>query len=110
MTPMTEIADTFFKKLEAGQGWDACKAYCTSDATFSAQAEPLADMQHLQEYADWLKGLLTFVSNVSYEVKSFARDDERNNVCAYGVFSMTHTGEGGPCPLPARVRRRIMCT
>ena len=23
MTPMTEIADTFFKKLEAGQGWDA---------------------------------------------------------------------------------------
>ena len=26
----------------------------------------------------------------------FAADHERNNVCAYGVFSGTHTGAGGP--------------
>jgi len=31
-------------------------------------------------------------------VKSFATDDDRKSVCAYGVFSGTHTGEGGPCP------------
>ena len=30
LTPMTEIADPFFKKLEAGQGWDACKKYRTA--------------------------------------------------------------------------------
>jgi len=27
-----------------------------------------------------------------------ATDHERNNVSAYGVFSGTHTGEGGPVP------------
>ena len=45
-----------------------------------------------------MKGLLTFVSEAGYELKSMATDEERNNVCAYGVFSGTHTGEGGPCP------------
>jgi hypothetical protein len=30
--------------------------------------------------------------------KSFGTDDERTSVCAYGVFSGTHTGQGGPCP------------
>ena len=102
MTSMTGIADKFFKALEEGKGWEGCNEYCTADATFSAQAEPLADMQHLHQYADWLKGLLTFMSDVRYEVKSFASDDARNNVCAYGVFSMTHTGEGGPCPPTGR--------
>jgi predicted ester cyclase len=33
-----------------------------------------------------------------YEIKSFATDADRSCVCAYGVFSATHTGEGGPCP------------
>ena len=33
-----------------------------------------------------------------YELKSFATDADRNSVCAYGVFSATHTGQGGPCP------------
>ncbi len=42
--------------------------------------------------------MLTFTPDGRYEVKSFATDDERHSVCAYGVFSATHTGEGGPCP------------
>ncbi len=45
-----------------------------------------------------LKDLLTFMSGAHYELRSFATDDERNNVSAYGVFLATHTGEGGPCP------------
>jgi predicted ester cyclase len=52
----------------------------------------------LEEYADWMKGLLTFIPNGRYVVKSFATDDDRNSVCAYGVFSGTHSGQGGPCP------------
>ncbi len=75
-----------------------CKAYCTPDATFSAQAEPLADVKSLQQYTDWMKGLMTFVPDGRYELKSFGTDDERNSVCAYAVFSGTHTGQGGPCP------------
>ena len=43
-----------------------------------------------------MKGLLTILPDGDYEVKSFAADEERNNVIAYGVFSGTHTGDGGP--------------
>jgi predicted ester cyclase len=52
----------------------------------------------LQAYTEWMKGLLTFMPDGRYVVKSFATDGERKSVCAYGVFSATHTGEGGPCP------------
>jgi predicted ester cyclase len=45
-----------------------------------------------------MKGLLTFMPDGRYAVKSFATDDQQNSVCVYGVFSATHTGEGGPCP------------
>ena len=36
--------------------------------------------------------------NASYEVQSFAVDEDRGNVTAFGVFRGTHTGEGGPVP------------
>jgi len=98
MSSMTEVANKFFEACETGRGWDGCKEFCKPDATFSAQAEPLADLNSLQQYAEWMKGLLTFVPDGRYELKSMATDEERNNVCAYGVFSGTHTGEGGPCP------------
>ena len=38
------------------------------------------------------------VPDGSYAVKSLATDQQRNNVCAYAVFSGTHSGEGGPVP------------
>jgi predicted ester cyclase len=99
VTPtITDVARQFFDACETGGGWAACKAYCTPDATFSAQAEPLADVRTLEGYADWMKGLLTFVPDGRYAVKSFATDPETNSVCAYAVFSGTHTGEGGPLP------------
>jgi predicted ester cyclase len=98
MASITEIAGKFFEACETGKGWDVCKAYCKSGATFSAQAEPLAEVHDLQQYTDWMKGVLTFIPDGRYELKSFATDEKRKSVCAYGAFSGTHTGEGGPCP------------
>jgi predicted ester cyclase len=98
---MTSIAGTarkFFDACETGKGWEGCKGYCTPNATFAAQAEPLADTKTLQEYADWMKGLLTFIPDGRYDLKSFAVDEERKNVSAYAVFHGTHTGQGGPVP------------
>ena len=95
---MTDTAKAFFDACETGKGWEACKAYCKPDATFAAQAEPLADVRTLQQYADWMKGMLTVLPDARYAVKSFAVDGARNNVCAYAVFSGTHTGQGGPVP------------
>jgi predicted ester cyclase len=98
MADIASIARQFFEACETGKGWEVCRAWCTPDASFSAQAEPLAEIRTLQGYTDWMKGLLGFMPDGSYTVKSFATDGERNNVCAYGVFSATHTGEGGPLP------------
>lgn len=98
MTTITAIARQFFEACESGKGWEGCKAYCASNATFAAQAEPLAGVTTLQQYTEWMKGLLTFITDGSYELKAFATDDERRSVCAYAVFSGTHSGQGGPCP------------
>ena len=102
MSEITGVARQFFEACEAGRGWDTCKAWCTPDATFAAQAEPLTNVHTLREYCDWMKGLLTFMPDGRYVVKSFATDDERHNVAAYGVFYGTHTGEGGPVPPTGR--------
>jgi len=94
---ITETAKSFFTACESGQGWDACSPYCAPDATFAAQAEPLAAITTLQAYTDWMQGLMTVLTDGSYEIKSFATDLERNNVSAYGIFTGTHLA-GGPCP------------
>ena len=98
MASITETAGKFFEACETGKGWEGCKQYCKPDATFSAQAEPLADVASLQQYTEWMKGLLTPIPDGRYELKSFATDEQRKCVSAFAVFSGTHTGPGGPCP------------
>ena len=95
--PVLEVARAFFDACETGKGWEVCRQFCTPDASFSAQAEPLEDVHTLEQYTDWMKGIAAVLTNARYELKSFAKDDERNNVCAYGVFSGTHLA-GGPVP------------
>ena len=106
MTPGTmsiaTVAEAFFNACETGKGWAVCSAFCTHDATFSAQAEPLLEVKTLAQYTDWMKGILTVLPDARYEVKSFATDNSRNNVAAYGVFHGTHTGQGGPVPPTGR--------
>ena len=102
MASITSVAEAFFTACETGKGWEACRAYCTPDATFSAQAEPLLDMQTLAQYTDWMQAILTILPDGHYEIKSFATDEARNNVAAYGVFHGTHTGPGGPVPPTGR--------
>jgi len=96
MAAITETARQFFDACETGQGWAGCQAFCTKEASFSSQAEPLAAVTSLEGYTEWMKGLLVFIPDGRYEVKAFAVDEARHNVCAYGVFSGTHTADGGP--------------
>jgi len=98
VAPVVETAQAFFDACETGKGWEVCRQYCAPDATFSAQAEPLADVRTLEQYTDWMKAILGPLPDGRYELRSFAADAERNNVVAYGIFSGTHTGEGGPIP------------
>lgn len=98
MSSITSVAKSFFAECEAGKGWDICKQWCKPNATFSAQAEPLLEVKTLEGYTNWMKGLMTILPDGHYDLKSFATDEERNNVSAYGVFVGTHKGQGGPVP------------
>jgi predicted ester cyclase len=98
MASISEIADKFFVACETGKGWEGCKAYCTPDATFAAQAEALADVRTLQQYCNWMKDGFGPLPDGRYELVSFATDEQRRNVSAYAVFHATHTGQGGPVP------------
>jgi predicted ester cyclase len=96
MTPITNVAREFFEACESGGGWDSCRRFCRADATFSGQADPLAELTTLQQYTEWMRGLLTPLPDGRYTLRSFATDAERGNVAAYAVFHGTHSGPGGP--------------
>jgi predicted ester cyclase len=96
MAAIVEIAERFFDACETGQGWQECQQYCHEGATFSAQAAALEGVDSLQAYTEWMKGLFTPLPDGRAEVISFAVDEARNKVLAYGVFHGSHTGEGGP--------------
>ena len=102
MASITAVAEAFFAACEAGKGWEVCRAYCTPDASFSAQAEPLLEVKTLSQYTDWMKHMMTVLPDGHYDIKSFATDQARNNVAVYGVFHCTHTGPGGPVPPTGR--------
>jgi predicted ester cyclase len=97
---MIQIADSarhFFEACETGKGWSACEAWCHEGATFSCQANALADTTTLEAYTDWAKdSILTPLPDGHYELKAFATDPDQNSVVAAAVFYGTHTGTGGP--------------
>ena len=47
MSDMERTAKAFFEACETGEGWEACKQFCKPDATFSCQADALADVKTL---------------------------------------------------------------
>ncbi len=95
---MSETAMTFFDACETGKGWEVCKEWCTDGATFSCQADALAETTTLEGYVEWIKGLLTPIPDGRYELKGFGADEGRSTVLAFAVFHGTQTGEGGPVP------------
>ena len=98
MSAIKDVALRFFDACETGKGWTRCREYCHPNATFSAQTGALAGVTTLEGYTEWMKGLFTPLPDGRYELKSFAVDEGRRNVAAYGVFKGTHTGPGGPVP------------
>ena len=98
MARITDIAQQFFDALESGKGWEMCQIYCTPDASFATQSERMGNFSTLRDYATACARFLQICPNAHYIVKSFATDEERNNVCAYAVITATHSEEGGPCP------------
>lgn len=93
---MTDTARSFFEACETGQGWDRCKQWCHDGATFSCQADALAEIDSLAGYTEWTKGILGPIPDGHYELKGFAPDPERGAVIAAAIFKGTQSGDGGP--------------
>ena len=98
MSKILGSAKQFFEACETGRGWDACKAFCTPDATFSAQTSALSEIATVRDYSEWMKNLFTPIPDASYELKFFAADEADQSVAAVAVFHGTQTGPGGPVP------------
>jgi predicted ester cyclase len=97
MSSIRDTAERFFDACETRKGWEECAQYCHTGATFAAQADALNGVETLEAYTEWMKHLLALLPDGNAEVRSFAVDEARNNVAAFGVFRGTHTG-GGPLP------------
>jgi len=91
---ITEIAREFFDACETGKGWVGCAQYCKPDASFSCQADALAEITSLEGYTNWTRDLLGPIPDGHYELKAFSTDEERATVTAASVFKGTQTGPG----------------
>ena len=91
---ISDTARAFFEACENGAGWAGCTQFCHDGATFSCQADVLADVTTLEGYTDWMKALFGPIPDGHYELKSFSTDDDRGVVSAFAVFKGTQTGPG----------------
>jgi predicted ester cyclase len=103
MSAIRDAAEKFFDACETGKGWEGCKQYCHPGATFSAQADALTGVNTVEAYTNWMQGMYSPLPDAQYEIKSFAVDDTRNNVAAFGVFRGTNTGPGPVPPTGKRI-------
>ena len=94
-----EVAKKFFEACDAPLGWEGCKQFVQEGAQFSAQSEPLADIDSVQGYCDWMAAFGTVTSPEGrYELHSASYDENSNTAMIFATYHGKHTGEGGPVP------------
>ncbi len=92
-----ENAQAFFNACEAPLGWQGCAAYVEPGAEFTAQSEPLAEINTVEGYCEWMKAFGTVTApGASYELHTAAFDEQRNTATFFATYHATHSGAGGP--------------
>lgn len=81
-----------------GKGGKSADSTATAAQRFQPRPALWRTLTPWKATTEWMKGLFAPVPDDRYELRSFAVDEGRNNVTAYGVFRGTHTGNGGPVP------------
>jgi len=98
MTPFN-IATKFFHACEGLQGWEGCSQFVADGASFEAQCEPIADINTVEAYCDWMAGLGAGpLAGCSYELHTSAYDEDSATAIFFATFTASHVGEGGPVP------------
>jgi hypothetical protein len=94
-----ENATKFFHACESVKGWEECSKYVDTDASFSAQCEPLVEIKTVEEYVNWMANFCeTIAPGGSYEVHSSAWDDATQSAIFFATYTLRHTRDGGPVP------------
>jgi predicted ester cyclase len=99
---LRENARHFFDACERGKGWEVCRQWCKDGATFASQADALAEIDRLETYVEWMKGIFVPIPDGNYEIKGFAVDEDRQVVVAAAVFNGTHSADAGNGPPTGR--------
>ena len=94
-----ENAKKFFEACEAPAGWEGCQPYVADNATFTAQSEPLAELDTVEAYSEWMMqiGRVT-LAGATYDLHSSSYDEATRTAIFFGTYNGKHTGEGGPVP------------
>ena len=70
-----------------------------ADAPFVAQSEPLADVNTVAAYCDWMAGFGTVTApGAQYELHAASYDEDTRTALFFATYHAKHTGEGGPVP------------
>ena len=92
-----EKARAFFEACEAPAGWEGCSKFTAEGATFTAQAEPVADLTTVEAYCEWMKHFGTVTApGATYELHGSAWDEDSRQAMFFATYHATHTGKGGP--------------
>ena len=92
-------AKKFFQACEAPEGWAGCKEYVADGAPFVAQSEPLADIDTVEAYCDWMAGFGTVTApGATYDLHTSCYDEEHRTAVFFATYHARHTGDGGPVP------------
>ena len=83
---MLDVAEKFFWPCDEGKGWEACKEYCHTNATFKTDADTLIHLDRLEDYVEWMKDAHSMLANTKFEIKSIAEDKKRGMVLLYAII------------------------
>ena len=83
---MLDVAEKFFWPCDEGKGWEACKEYCHTNATFKTGADTLIHLDRLEDYVEWMKDAHSMLANTKFEIKSIAEDKKRGMVLLYAII------------------------
>lgn len=94
-----ETATKFFTACEAPEGWEGCKQYVADGASFTAQSEPLAEINTIEAYCEWMAGFGKITApGASYDLHTASYEEATRTAVFVATYHARHTGEGGPVP------------
>ena len=94
-----ETATKFVHACESLEGWEGCKGYVADGAAFTAQSEPLVDIQSVAASCEWMAGIGNGpLKGCVYEIHGSSYDEANKMAIFFATLTGSHVGDGGPVP------------